>query len=616
MTISGKAPPLLEQATGLITDLWAKLRGQVRRLRRGEPWSIAYFVLGLVVFGMSVVFIRATLDDAFITWRYGHNLVEFGVWNFNGDGPLVEGYTNPLYAVASIVPAFLGIPVEAFFKLVALGILVAYVVVVRRMGLPRRQEFLLLAVAVASPVFLLLLYLGLETVSFALLIAWLFGILYRKGELGTTGFVVAGVLALTRPEGILFAGVAIGWALLIGRKPPAIKGAVAVLGGWAVYWLARWSYFGAFFPNTFYQKADPNAPLSSRALELVQAISPVLGVAALVGVISLILVRRVRPLRPRADRLRDAVPLVLALTSAVLVLGVYKQSDLVMDPVHRFYWQVLFPVALVALSRPLRFGAKRSTPADKDRNRGSELGGLLGVGVAVATMIAWDPMSNGIVLLLSAVAVIGCVIVGLIWRNLGVLAVAAAVLAVGLGYCPTTEAIDWTAYRHRLQHAHEALGRALATVDYDKLPSGSIAIVDAGVLPYQLPNRVIDMGGLADAAVARQQLTTDYLDEANLKLVIFGSSSPDVQGVWRNGAATTVHDYVTAHGFWSAGGPMFDDGYWLNYYVHPDWATSPEWTDKGVQQAIDAVAKRSVANNGKSDLDIILDNFWNLPFLR
>jgi hypothetical protein len=638
VTISGEAPPrpdgepddvadkprqravaaMSKKATAWMTGLRVGLRDHVRRLRQGEPWSIAYFVLGLVVFAMSVIFVRATLDDAFITWRYGRTLVDFGVWNFNGEGPLVEGYTNPLYAVASIVPSFLGIPVEAFFKLVSLGILAAYVVVVRRMGLPRRQEFLLLAVAVASPVFLLLLYMGLETVSFALLIAWLFGILYRKGELGTTGFLVAGALALTRPEGIIFAGVAIGWALLVDRKPAAVKGAAAVLGGWAVYWVARWSYFDAFFPNTFYQKADPNAPLTSRVLEFVQAISPVLGVATLVGLVSLVVVRHTPPNRDRVDRLRGAVPLVLALTSAVLVLGVYKQSDLVMDPVHRFYWQVLFPVVLVALSRPLRFGAKRSKLGQQDQDRGSELGGLLGVGVAVATMIAWDPTTNGlgIVLLFSGIAVIACIIVGLVWRNRGVLAVAAAALAVGLGYCPTTEAINWTAYRYRLHYAHEALSHTLATVDYDKLPPGSIAIVDAGVLPYQLPNRVIDMGGLADAAVARQQVTTDYLDKADLKLVIFGASSPDVQGIWRNGTATLVHDYVTSHGFWSAGGPMFDNGYWLNYYVSPDWANSPEWTDKGVRQAIDAVAKESIANNSKPDLDIIMDNLWDLPFLK
>ncbi len=90
MTISGEAPPrpdgetddladkppqrsvamTLKSAAAWMAGLRVGLRDFLRRLRQGEPWSIAYFVLGLAVFGMSVVFVRATLDDAFITWRY------------------------------------------------------------------------------------------------------------------------------------------------------------------------------------------------------------------------------------------------------------------------------------------------------------------------------------------------------------------------------------------------------------------------------------------------------------------------------------------------------------------------------------------------------------------
>jgi hypothetical protein len=124
------------------------------------------------------------------------------------------------------------------------------------------------------------------------------------------------------------------------------------------------------------------------------------------------------------------------------------------------------------------------------------------------------------------------------------------------------------------------------------------------------------MGGLADATVARRQLTTDYLDKAHLKFAVFSASNPSVQGIWRGGAVTFVHDYVMSHGFWSAGGPMFNNGYWLNYYVSPDWATSPEWIRSGVPQALDAAVRASMANNDKPDLEIILHNFWKMPFQR
>lgn len=78
-----------------------------------------------------------------------------GVWNWNPSGPLVEAYTNPLYAVLSIIPPLVGMSAELFFKLVSIAIVIGFVVVVRKARLPRVQEFVLLAVAVASPVFYL-----------------------------------------------------------------------------------------------------------------------------------------------------------------------------------------------------------------------------------------------------------------------------------------------------------------------------------------------------------------------------------------------------------------------------------------------------------------------------
>lgn len=140
------------------------------------------------------------------------------MWNWNPTGPRVAAYTNPLYAALSIVPALLGMSAELFFKIVSLAIVAGYVIVIRRARLPKAQEFVLLAVALASPVFYVQLYLGLETASFALLIGWLFSILYRRGQLGRTGFLVAAAVTVSRPEGILFAAVAIGWALVIDRR--------------------------------------------------------------------------------------------------------------------------------------------------------------------------------------------------------------------------------------------------------------------------------------------------------------------------------------------------------------------------------------------------------------
>ena len=59
--------------------------------------------------------------DAFITWRYGFNLVNHGIWNYNPSTfDPTQAYTNPIYALLSIIPALLGINVVLFFKIISL----------------------------------------------------------------------------------------------------------------------------------------------------------------------------------------------------------------------------------------------------------------------------------------------------------------------------------------------------------------------------------------------------------------------------------------------------------------------------------------------------------------
>ena len=582
-----------------------------RRLKRRDGWSWAYFGLGVLAVVMTFLFIRATLDDSFIAWRYGETLVHFGRWNANADGPLVEAYSSPLYAVLSIVPALLGIGAEFFFKLVSLAIVVGYVIVVRRMTLPRRQEFLLLAVALASPVFYLQAYLGQETACFALLTAWLFAMLYRTGKLNRTGYLVAAAVALCRPEGIVFAALALGWALCIERDTTSRRWTAAVLGGWVVYWMARWYYFGTFFPAAWYQNSGGS--FGSTLLATVTAAGPVLAVAVLGALVWFVLYRRAHPstaagaagdaFRDRAESLRDAVPLALAVLSAAIVLLVYKNLKLATDPGNRFSWQLLFPVALVALSRPLPFGEQAETA----RPHGYDRYALLGVGIAMATAIAWQPLdvSSEILPIVATMVVLGAVVIGAVWRRRAAVGVAAVALAVAVGYLGVTEALHWMANRYRLQDTYQALGQVLA--DY-QLPPGAVAVGNAGILPYQIDNRVIDISGLTDPVAARNQVSEQYLRQANLKMAILGASGPNLDSVWVNGAAGGVNDYARTHGFWSASGPMFAPQYFLDYWISPDWANA------GVPAAIEKVANRSAIDNNESDARVVIDNLWHFPF--
>jgi hypothetical protein len=72
----------------------------------------------LIIFISFWLFSRFTVDDAFISWRYGKNLVDFGIWNYSpAIFDMTQAYTNPIFAVLSIIPNLFKIDVVLFFKI-------------------------------------------------------------------------------------------------------------------------------------------------------------------------------------------------------------------------------------------------------------------------------------------------------------------------------------------------------------------------------------------------------------------------------------------------------------------------------------------------------------------
>src|SRR5690349_4552654 len=85
------------------------------------------FVAALATISL-YLFSRFTVDDAFISWRYGKNLVDFGVWNYNPSTfDPTQAYTNPIYAVLGIIPSFFGWDVVLFFKLLSIALLAGFI---------------------------------------------------------------------------------------------------------------------------------------------------------------------------------------------------------------------------------------------------------------------------------------------------------------------------------------------------------------------------------------------------------------------------------------------------------------------------------------------------------
>ncbi|HWG72865.1 MAG TPA: hypothetical protein VG184_02290 [Acidimicrobiales bacterium] len=600
---------------------------------------VSFQVVGLIGAVLIFLFIRFTVDDAFISWRYALTLVRSGQWNYTAGIPRVEGYTDFLYTVVAIVPAALHIPIELFYKVVSLLILGGYLVVVRRGALGRTQKLALAAIVLCNPAFMIMLFSGLETVSFSFGVALLFALVYRNGGLGRLGYAVALAVALSRPEGVAFAGIAMLWSLVITRRRAQWVGFAAVGAAWCVYWLARWSYFGFFWPGAYYIKAGSRGAVSVQVVNVLDGLVPAVVVAGLVLLVAALIpqIDR-RAVRHLVGTPQDTTPLVLALTSAAVVLGLYHSSNLEMDFVNRFQWQLLFPVVLVALSRPLGARTRLNTAiaagaGSQSAGAGSQSAGdgpprltvrfttrresrpmpspaefwaLLALVVATVTALADEPGRLGQIAVTGAAIVVAvAVILRAALGNQAATILAAVALAVVVSSSTVGELVTWGAYRIRLQNAHQALGQVINAAPFD----GAVAIGDAGLLPFKLHQPVIDLGGLASAPLAHGTLTTADLVKDHLDLVVALSGSPAAGSQWSVGTGEVVFVYMLDQHWPSSGGPPFNNGYWLDYWINPA-VNTPK-----LDAAIARVTARAITENLQSDSTILGNHLLDFPFL-
>jgi hypothetical protein len=238
--------------------------GQSERIRRAVALLLAVLVLA---WGGAAAYVqRWTTDDAFISFRYARNLIEGHGLVFNA-GELVEGYSNFLWTLWSAAGLALGFAAESwasFWGVVAyLGCIVLLLLNHRRLAQRARAAWILPVAAAGGalhPDWNVFATSGLETTLFTLLILAGFLIVswnpHRAVDLMAAGLLL-GLAALTRPDGLLPAGV-IG-ILVFGWARSRVRSSLAYGLGFAVVWLPytlwRLHYYGEFFPNTYYAKS-------------------------------------------------------------------------------------------------------------------------------------------------------------------------------------------------------------------------------------------------------------------------------------------------------------------------------------------------------------------------
>lgn len=557
-------------------------------------------LLTLAAATLTFLFARLTIDDAYITWRYGRMLVQHGIWGFNPTPPAVEAYTNPLYALASIIPGVTGIPAELFFKLVSAALLAALVVTVLCSRIPTYQRGLLLAMTVANPTFHVHLWSGLETALFVLLLMWTYGRVYRTGGLGGGGYVLALALALTRPEGIGYALVVAVWAAVLQPTRRRWLGLSALVLALVGYWVARAAYFGIWWPNTFYVKAaETGVDLATRVSIVVEGVV-VAGIAvAAVLAFGAVAQRRATPQTPDPappvgrEGWMALTPVVLAVASAGVLLVVYDSANLLMDYANRFEWQVVLPVLLVCCMRPVDEVTRRPV--------------ALAITIVSAVILVPDVLAEPWRLAL-VLAVIGCG--GWLWVRASAATAVAAVAAVtvAISLAPVAEYLELLTYRSRLAYAHGALGSTLARHG----DAGFVLSVgDAGLIPFESGWTAIDVRGLADHRIAVGDFSVADLRADPPEVIIVLGQNGKISSERRRVPAMAVtgafardpaNDYVYSPGL------LFRPGYRLHVWMRADLA--PELR----QDLVEAV-RLSRRFNGVADEAFLREHLFDFPFL-
>lgn len=219
---------------------------------------------------LALALIPYQVDDAYISYRYAHNVAGGGGLAFNPGGAAVEGFSSPLWlmllsAWAIVVPMpvlpFIG---TAIGLLAFLGLLLVVLRACRSEPAPARGLAVLLLAVWPGAVFYAAT--GMETLLFVLCVtAFHLAALEMVPE--RAGLAAAFLSFWIRPEA-LWLPVALllsviplgGWRRLFSRR--TLRLIAALLAGGALLAALRWLLFAELLPNTFYAKLpDPGAGL-------------------------------------------------------------------------------------------------------------------------------------------------------------------------------------------------------------------------------------------------------------------------------------------------------------------------------------------------------------------
>lgn len=458
------------------------------------------FPRGLLIFSviLSLIVIliwpRWTVDDAFISYRYGKNWVETGELTWNpGESPKVEGYTGIVLPALAALSIKMGLKPEEAARWVGVLSFFLAVFCFWRIGKMHFGSEWIAALMVLGWISYPFLYThahsGLETMLFLGFLLFTverlgnFLIKFTYSAAVWLGFTLL-VLCLVRPEGVLLAFsmlLVLVFKAKIFSKSGAwpqigLASAVFVLPA-AAYFLWRFQYYEAWLPNTFYAKSyagwvNPEAVMAWARFILKFMVLPGLAVLFWSGGLRKMLgSREALPLNPNIGLLGWVVASFI-----IFYLMFYLKINLYMNYEYRFFLPVLAM-------------------------------GWLGLGILMSRrMEIFKMLSNKYLIVISStITLLFFAVVGL----------------------KVPDNLFFTHYYKSIME--EEWKPAAAILESANLANKKVAVfMDAGAIGYFSGCKILDMGRLNDRYLARQnpaaKAVADYFFDWDADACVFTSA--------------------------------------------------------------------------------------------
>ncbi len=206
--------------------------------------------------------LSCAVDDSWISFRVARTLLDTGKLTYDAAMPPVEGMTNLLWTLLSVL--WVKLPVDpigparligAICHLLTVGVLSqsAADLAARLGGRPAIAAGVTGVLLATSGTLAFNAISGLETSFYGILVAFALTRLTRGNY--ALGGLCLGLAAATRPEGVLLGGLVLS-GLVASRQPRAAVFGAAVPFGLVVLCLEvfRRAYYGQWVPNTFFAK--------------------------------------------------------------------------------------------------------------------------------------------------------------------------------------------------------------------------------------------------------------------------------------------------------------------------------------------------------------------------